>query len=574
MRPPRRPWNIEMHYVIRSLLQICLVCTCLTPLHAGELEAHPLQPLDCSSPRATMKSYIESVNAISEYLQGEHWNDPSEETVDRISTQTMALMRLIDTSDFPPAVRHKMSVEAVLHLAEVIRRIDPNILLSAPQGGSDQPLPDYWTVPNTEIGIIRIEDGERAGDYVFSPETAERAVEYYERIKDHPVYGESDSWLSKREYLTPAGWVLSSRFIETFPDWLKHPYLGQGLWKLIVLAAFIMLWAVLVFFTIRILGGAPEDSDISRHLRNLGLPIVMLFISWNVHQILFQLTFAGMFATGLAFTSAVLLYVGLALLSIPLAMLFVELVIRSPHISSDCLNAHLLRLGGRTAGLGIAITFLFLLSEQIGFPLYGLVAGVGVGGLAVALAARQSLENYLAGINLLSDQPVSIGDWCRYQESGSVTFGEVLSVGMRSTRIRNFDNTVTSIPNGKFANMMITNLSARNGMYVFRKNLRLRMDTSESRIDEVLEAIRTYLGGHDCVTDSSGHAHLEDIGPDAINIRVRCQIDASDACNQWVRFLDLQEEILGRLIALVQDRGVEFAYPTTIIKNIGDIKRS
>ena len=559
---------------IRSILQICFVFACMTPLHAGELDVHPLQPLDCSSPRATMKSYIVSVNAISEYLQGEHWNEPSKETVDQISTQTLALMRLIDTSGFPPAIRHKMSVEAALHLAEVIRRIDPDILLSAPGSGSSQPLPDYWTVPNTEIGIIRIEDGERAGDYVFSSETAERAVEYYELIKDHPVYGESDSWLSKREYLTPAGWMLSSRFIESFPDWLKRSYLGQGLWKLIVLAVFIMLWMALLFLVIRGLGSTPDDSDIARHLRNLGLPIVMLFISWNVHQVLFQITFAGMFATGLAFTSAVLLYVGLALLSMPLAMLFVELIIRSPHISSDCLNAHLLRIGGRTAGLGIAITFLFLLSEQIGFPLYGLIAGVGVGGLAVALAARQSLENYLAGINLLSDQPVSIGDWCKYQENGSVTFGEVLSIGMRSTRIRNFDNTVTSIPNGNFANMMITNLSARNGMYVFRKTLRLRMDTTETRIDEVLEAMRTYLGGHDCVTESSGQAHLEDIGPDAINLRIRCQIDTSDACNQWVRFLDLQEEILGRLIAIVQDGGVEFAYPTTIIKNIGDMNRS
>ncbi|MAJ46345.1 MAG: hypothetical protein CBC35_03405 [Planctomycetes bacterium TMED75] len=569
-----------MPLLIRSLSLICFILWFGTPLRGDDSlrtspvpeddpsKLSPLQPLDCTSPFNTMKSYMDSANAIANYLNGEHWHNPSKETVEEINIRIKAMMRLMDTSSFPPAVRHKQGIESLFHLVDVIRRIDPAILLTAPASEPGKELPENWTVPNTEITITKMTEGEREGDYVFSSETTQRSIEFYELIKDSPVFGECDAWLGKREYLTPAGWMISSSTIENFPAWLKQSYFGQGLWKIFVLGIFIGCWTALIFFTVRGCRGKTGESALAKNLRKIGMPLLMIFISWNVRAILFQLTFSGEFATGLAFTAAVLLYVGLALLSIPLVMLFVELVIRSPHIAADCLDAHLLRLGGRTVGLGIAITFLFMLSEQIGFPLYGLVAGVGVGGLAVALAARQSLENYLAGINLLSDRPVAIGDWCRYPEAGTMNFGEVLSVGMRSTRIRNYDNTVTSIPNSKFATMMITNLSARDGTYLFRKNLRLRLDSPTERVNEVLKLIRNYLIDLEQVIDEDPGVNLDNIGPDAINIRVSCKLDSDIEGNQWQRFLDLQEEILLGISAVVEKCGLEFAYPTTIVKKV------
>lgn len=561
---------------IRSLLlSSCLFIGIPSTLQADDqANAYPLKPLDYSSPLATIKSHIESVNASFDYLYGEHWHDPSEETVNKIAARTESLMRLIDTRDFPPAVRQKMAAEASLHLAEVIRRIDPDLLFLAPSKEAGVELPRYWSVPNTDISIVRIEDGERAGDYVFSAETAERAAEFYDLIKDHPVHGRTDDWLSKREYLTPSGWILASSTIEAFPEWAKQSYFGQGLWKIVVLTLFIGFWAALLFYTARAFPAKSGDQDMSKYLRKVSLPVMIILISWNMQALLFQASFTGIFATAIAFTSTVMLYVGLAILAMPIAMLFVELVIRSPHIPPDCLDAHLLRLGGRTAGLGIAITFLFLLTEQIGFPLYGLIAGVGVGGLAVALAARQSLENYLAGISLLSDRPITIGDLCRYEECGQVTFGVIESVGMRSTRIRNVDNSVTSIANSLFANMMITNLSARHGTYLFRKTLRLQMNSPTNQVNKVLQRIRVHLADHDQVIDAMPQVHLENIGPDAINIRIACQLKVDDEENEWLRFLNLQQEILMSVSEIIQAAKLNFAYPTATINNIGDFNRS
>ena len=262
---------------LRTFLLLILLGGGPSPLLADVPRADaPLRPLDCSSPRDTMRSFLDSITAISEYLYGTHWNDPSEETVNQIAVRTEALMRLIDASNFPPAVRRKMAVESLLHLAEVIRRIDPAVLESAPDVEPDQPPPPDWTVPDTEIRIVRIDDGERAGDYVFSAGTAARAIDYYDLIKHLPVFGPDNTWLNKREYLTPSGWILSSRTIEAFPDWMKRSYLGQGLWKILVLIIFIGLWATLIFVTIRTCRLRQGEPDLRRYGRKVLLPLVMI----------------------------------------------------------------------------------------------------------------------------------------------------------------------------------------------------------------------------------------------------------------------------------------------------------
>ncbi|MEA3243820.1 MAG: mechanosensitive ion channel [Pseudomonadota bacterium] len=96
----------------------------------------------------------------------------------------------------------------------------------------------------------------------------------------------------------------------------------------------------------------------------------------------------------------------------------------------------------------------------------GDIAGAGVGGLAIALAARSTLENFLGTLNLFADRPVRVGDFCRYGEDPSPAWqriGTVEEIGLRSTRIRGLDRTITTIPNADFANLHIVNLTKRDG---------------------------------------------------------------------------------------------------------------
>jgi MscS family membrane protein len=113
------------------------------------------------------------------------------------------------------------------------------------------------------------------------------------------------------------------------------------------------------------------------------------------------------------------------------------------------LDAHLIRLAARFVGIIAALALIFRVAYQVGVPVYGLVAGAGVGGLAVALAAKSTLENFMGALNLFADRPVRIGDLCRYDDDSSVgwrSVGKVKSIGLRSTKIRRHDRSLITIP--------------------------------------------------------------------------------------------------------------------------------
>ena len=134
-----------------------------------------------------------------------------------------------------------------------------------------------------------------------------------------------------------------------------------------------------------------------------------------------------------------------------------ETIAASEHLSRRRLDSQLIRLGTRFAGVVIAVGFLIQGANELGFPAYSVLAGLGVGGLAVALAARDSIANLLGSMLIMFEKPFRVGDMIRV--SGSE--GTVEDVGFRSTRIRTPDNSLISIPNNAVVNATIENLAAR-----------------------------------------------------------------------------------------------------------------
>jgi small-conductance mechanosensitive channel len=137
--------------------------------------------------------------------------------------------------------------------------------------------------------------------------------------------------------------------------------------------------------------------------------------------------------------------------------------------------------------LAIAIAILATLSSW-GYDTTALLAGLGVGGLAVALAAQKTIENLFGGIALTSDKPVLVGDFCRY---GDKT-GTVEDIGLRSTRIRTQDRTVVTVPNAEFSSLQIENFARRDKIW-FRPILQLRKDTQPAQIRSILARLRELL---------------------------------------------------------------------------------
>ena len=203
-----------------------------------------------------------------------------------------------------------------------------------------------------------------------------------------------------------------------------------------------------------------------------------------------------------------------------------EAVITSPKIPEQSLNAHLLRLLARTFGIVAVIAIILHVSNQLGAPLYGLVAGLGVGGIALALAAQPTIENFIGSLNLFADQPVRVGDFCRYGEDPTPDWkriGTIESIGLRSIRIRGIDDTVTTIPNAEFSKMHIVNYAMRRRMLLLTV-LGLRYETTGDQLRFVLASLREMLLAHPRVVDDEPRVRFAGFGDFVLNVEIRAHI--------------------------------------------------
>jgi MscS family membrane protein len=180
-------------------------------------------------------------------------------------------------------------------------------------------------------------------------------------------------------------------------------------------------------------------------------------------------------------------------------------------------------------------------------------AGIGVGGIAVALAAQKTLENVIAGVSLIADQAVRVGDTLKVGD----TLGTVEGVGLRSTRIRTLDRTVVSLPNGQIANMSLETLSVRD-KYWFHPVVGLRYETNSVQLRSVVANVRRLLTGDSRIESTSVRVRFLRMGAFSLDVDVFAYVNASD----WNHFLEIQEELLLSIIDIVQQAGTEIAFPS------------
>lgn len=181
------------------------------------------------------------------------------------------------------------------------------------------------------------------------------------------------------------------------------------------------------------------------------------------------------------------------------------------------------------------------------------LAGLGVGGIAVALAAQKTLENVIAGASLIFDQAVRDGDVLRM---GDIT-GTVEHIGLRSTRIRTLDRTVVSIPNSQLANASVETLSARDKFW-FHPVVGLGYETTPEQLQSILDAIRSMLAADRRIERHSIRVRFIRLGAFSLDLEVFAYIMADD----YAAFLEAQEALLVSITEIIARAGAEIAYPT------------
>ena len=556
----------------RRLGILVILLVLWSPLTGAAQTTHPLEPQDLSSPRATLNNFLTTGDAFVYELGEDYWDAPSRAAADRALELVAKQERTLDLSGIPPAARTQMSHDGIAYLYEVLSRIElppeaeiPDVAAYA-DAGDDEPV--SWTIPHTEITLVRVAEGPRAGAFLFSSSTVARANEFYEKTRTLPYRREVTlkNYAEKRHYLSITGWMISSRTIEGFPDWLKRSLYGQAVWKWIALTMLIAMTAVVVVVIHRLARRGLSGHSAGAHLRRLATPVALWLLARLVLNLANrQLTLTGWVSGGLTLADEAVTYFSLAWITWTGSMAVAEAVIASPKIPDQSLNAHLLRLAARTVGIVAVIAIIFYVSNRLGVPLYGLVAGLGVGGIAVALAAQPTLENFIGSLNLFADRPVGVGEFCRYGEDPTSHAGTVESIGLRSTRIRGVDDTVTTIPNAEFSKVHIVNYAMRRRMLLLTV-LGLRYETTEDQLRFVLARLREMLLAHPRVVDDEPIVRFVGFGDSVLNVEIRVHIGTANGAE----FSAIREDIYLRVMNIVKDAGTGFAFPSRTVYHTRD----
>ena len=149
-----------------------------------------------------------------------------------------------------------------------------------------------------------------------------------------------------------------------------------------------------------------------------------------------------------------------------------------------------------------------------------LLTGLGIGGIAVALALQKPIEDLFGAVSIYSQQPVNTGDLCRYGDS----IGRVVEIGLRTTRIRTLSNSLVNVPNAQLSTGIIENLTARTKI-MYQPDLPLRYDTSRDQLQAVLTAIEEALKANPRVEDRTIRVRLREFSPNAIIVRIRRRVE-------------------------------------------------
>ncbi len=216
----------------------------------------------------------------------------------------------------------------------------------------------------------------------------------------------------------------------------------------------------------------------------------------------------------------------------------------------------LVPLGVRVGKIAVLVIAIVALVSAFGYPAASLIAGLGVGGLALALAAQKTVENLFGAFSIGADQPFREGDFIKVDD---VT-GTVESLGLRSTRIRTLDRTVISMPNGKLSEMRIESYTARDRMRL-SCIIGLVYDTTADQMRQVLHDLEQVLSSHPKIWSESITVRFKEFGASSLNIEVMAWFLTSD----YTEFQEIRQDVLLSFMECVKNAGSAFAFPTQTV---------
>jgi MscS family membrane protein len=229
--------------------------------------------------------------------------------------------------------------------------------------------------------------------------------------------------------------------------------------------------------------------------------------------------------------------------------------------------AGLFPLGRKTSKVVLLALGLVAVLNELGFHVASLLAGLGIGGIVLALAAQKTVENLFGSVAIGIDQPFSVGDFVKVDD----VLGTVEAIGMRSTRIRTLDRTIVTIPNGKLSEMRAETFAARD-RFRLHATLGLSYDTSADEMRAVLAGIEAALRADPRIWPDVVSVRFVGLSDSTLDVEVMAWLQMAD----WNEFTLARQELLLRFMDVVERAGTSFAFPTRTVHVVeeGPTRRS
>ena len=321
----------------------------------GQERAHPLQPPDRSSPRATLKTFLDSTDAIATFLAQEYIPSPTLEEFLHLRVLAQTPVGCLDLGNVAPSARWKSGNAATLALYETLSKIDLPAWEAIP--GADQQDQsagtdlERWVIPHTEITLTRVPGGSSGGEFLFSPETVAKAESSTSESAGWPIPVRSPLEHA-RDCGRGGGWLVPYAWIQAMPAWLR------ARWPARQPGSGSHLALILGFFRCSCVGstvcraGAAASDPFLRALAQMALPAFFLAATPAIASLaLVQLNLRGGAASAIELVATAVMFLAGAWISWRFAPVVAEAIIASPRIPPESVDAHLIRICTRLLGM-------------------------------------------------------------------------------------------------------------------------------------------------------------------------------------------------------------------------------
>lgn len=443
----------------------------------------------------------------------------------------------LDLRYLPSGIEKGQGEQLIKHLGIVWSQqniIDLSILSDQPEGHLDDGLPSYRDLLGTihlkedtvSVYLQRIPNGDGSQVWKISNATVSKIPELWNELGYHPLAESISAYLPRFKILDMENWQFVSLIIILLASW----YLT---------AALRWLMQYLVSFSLR------YKETMQRLIRRpLRMFLFFTGVQWAVGFLGLSISAQVWIDTGtLGYLASVFLVLGI------IEFCFAMYISRKAQsVNSIAIMRPLVTTLKIVAVISVALSWF----DNAGFSISTILTGLGIGSLAIALAAQKTLENVFGAFTLFFARPIKPGDFCKF---GTIS-GTVEEIGLRSTRIRKLDRSVVHVPNSVFSSGNLENYEDID-YRLFLRELRLRLDTTPDQLRVVLIELRKLMLSHSRTLDVGARVRFENIERDAFLIIANVYIDTASL----IEFKGIAEDLNLRILEIIRDQGIKLAIP-------------